>query len=209
MTILFLVAAIVFLAYTNGANDNFKGVATLFGSKTTDYKKALAWATITTCAGCVVAVWMSQGLIKAFSGKGIVPDAMTTDPRFLLAVGLGAASTVFLATLLGFPISTTHALTGALVGAGWVAVGSQVNMGKLGQNFFLPLAVSPFLALGITSIVYPLLRLGRRTAGIGKQLCLCAGSSREPVIVQLNGTAVLKSTGLTLSVGFLIPSMSF
>jgi inorganic phosphate transporter, PiT family len=31
----FLLVAILFVAYTNGANDNFKGVATLFGSGTT------------------------------------------------------------------------------------------------------------------------------------------------------------------------------
>ena len=30
----------VFLAYANGANDNFKGVATLFGSETINYKLA-------------------------------------------------------------------------------------------------------------------------------------------------------------------------
>ena len=32
LTVLFL--ATLFLAYSNGANDNFKGVATLFGSGT-------------------------------------------------------------------------------------------------------------------------------------------------------------------------------
>ena len=37
-----------FLAYSNGANDNFKGVATLFGSRTTNYKWAIGWATLTT-----------------------------------------------------------------------------------------------------------------------------------------------------------------
>ena len=31
----------LFVAYANGANDNFKGVPTLFGSGTTDYKRAL------------------------------------------------------------------------------------------------------------------------------------------------------------------------
>src|SRR5262249_38991040 len=37
---------IVCLAYANGANDNFKGVATLFGSGTADYRAALLWATL-------------------------------------------------------------------------------------------------------------------------------------------------------------------
>ena len=49
MTTLILIAVIL-LAYSNGANDNFKGVATLFGSGTTNYRRALVWATITTFA---------------------------------------------------------------------------------------------------------------------------------------------------------------
>jgi len=39
-TITFIFLTTLFLAYANGANDNFKGVATLFGSKTLGYKKA-------------------------------------------------------------------------------------------------------------------------------------------------------------------------
>ncbi|MEE8348745.1 MAG: inorganic phosphate transporter, partial [Acidobacteriota bacterium] len=36
-----LLLAAVFLAYANGANDNFKGVATLFGSQSSSYRQAL------------------------------------------------------------------------------------------------------------------------------------------------------------------------
>jgi len=43
--LLFLVA--LFLAYSNGANHNFKGVAILFGSKTTLYKKTMFLQLIT------------------------------------------------------------------------------------------------------------------------------------------------------------------
>ena len=46
-----LFITILFLAYSNGANDNFKGVATLFGSGTSNYRKAINWATITTFLG--------------------------------------------------------------------------------------------------------------------------------------------------------------
>ena len=45
MTLLLFLAA-CFLAYSNGANDNFKGVASLFGSKTTSYGAAIGWAGI-------------------------------------------------------------------------------------------------------------------------------------------------------------------
>jgi len=196
-----LLLVVAFLAYANGANDNFKGVATLFGSRTTDYRKALWWATGTTLAGSCAAVLLSGGLVKAFSGKGLVPDVLTHDPHFLLAVGLGAALTVMLATVTGFPISTTHALTGSLVGAGLTAVGA-VNAGKLGQSFFIQLAVSPFLSFASTAVLYPLFRFARLRLGIERQMCLCIdGGVPQPVMIQPNGTAVLRSTGLSLSVG--------
>lgn len=41
-TLIFLGVAVIWLAYANGANDNFKGVATLFGSGTTDRRSGLA-----------------------------------------------------------------------------------------------------------------------------------------------------------------------
>src|SRR5260221_13160737 len=108
-TLLFL--AVCFLAYSNGANDNFKGVASLFGSRTCGYRAAISWATAATFAGSVAAIFLAQALLKKFSGKGLVPDAITASPRFLVAVPLGGGVTVILATLLGSPIATTHGLT--------------------------------------------------------------------------------------------------
>ncbi len=132
MIIFSLMLTAVFLAYANGANDNFKGVATLFGSGTASYRIALGWACLTTFAGSLSAVWLSAKLVAVFSGKGLVPDALAATPSFLVSVGLGAAVTVVIATWLGLPISTTHSLTGALVGAG-LAYGP-VSSGVLGAT---------------------------------------------------------------------------
>ena len=196
-----ILLAVLLLAYTNGANDNFKGVATLFGSRTTNYRTALWWATGTTLAGSCAAVLLSGGLVKVFSGKGLVPDALTQHPAFLVAVGLGAALTVALATITGFPISTTHALTGALVGAGFVAAGT-VNFSRLGQSFFMPLAVSPLVSFGLTGTLYPAFRLIRTRLGVERQMCLCVdGGLVQPVVMQPDGTAVLRASGVSLSVG--------
>jgi PiT family inorganic phosphate transporter len=41
----------------------------------------------------------------------------------------GGAITLFLATLLGVPVSTTHTITGAIVGVGWVRRASAVRWG--------------------------------------------------------------------------------
>ncbi len=196
-----LVLAVLFLASANGANDNFKGVATLFGSRTTTYRQALWWATLTTFAGSCAAVLLSGGLVKAFSGTGLVPDVLTQQPAFLLAVGVGAALTVLLATRTGFPISTTHAMTGALIGSG-LAMAGAVNLGRLGHAFFLPRAVSPFVSFGLASVCYPLFRWLRTSLGVERQLCVCVdGGGLEAVDVRPDGSAVLRTTGVTLTVG--------
>jgi len=199
--VLFLLLAVVFLAFSNGANDNFKGVATLMGSHTANYRQALWWATGTTFAGSVFSIFLAGGLLAAFSGKGIVDEALTSQTGFLLAVGLGAASTVMLATLIGIPISTTHALTGALVGAGLV-VSETVHYEKLGQTFLIPLAVSPLLSCLLTVATYPLFRRLRHGLGIERQMCLCVTDGPiQSVIRQPDGTAVLQATGKTLTAG--------
>lgn len=198
--VLWLIGATFFLGYTNGANDNFKGVATLFGSRTTGYRHALWWATGTTLIGSGAATLLSSRLVKAFSGSGLVPEVFTHDPSFLLAVGLGAALTVMLATLRGWPISTTHALTGALVGAGLMATGT-LHLARLGTSFFLPLGISPLISLTLTAAIYPALRFLRIRFGVERQMCLCIeGKPAQAVEIQQDGSAVLLSTGLKLSV---------
>jgi len=177
LSLLFL--ATCFLSYSNGANDNFKGVATLFGSKTTNYKRAIWWATTTTFAGSVGSIFLAQSLVAKFSGKGLVPNALVTSPEFLLAVALGAGLTVILATITGLPVSTTHGLTGALVGGGLIAVGSQVNFSALGKSFFLPLLLSPIIAVCLGVVAYVLARGVRIKSGVSKEWCVCIGEAEQ------------------------------
>jgi inorganic phosphate transporter, PiT family len=188
MLITFLFLAVCFLAYSNGANDNFKGVASLYGSRTCSYRTALTWGTIATFVGGLAAVFVAGALLKKFSGKGLVPDELTASPHFLLAVGYGAGATVLLATFLGFPISTTHALTGALVGAGLVAThGLGVQYSALGKSFVLPLLVSPALAVATGAGIYLLFRFARLQAGVTKQMCVCAGVEERVVALPQPG----------------------
>lgn len=163
----------LFVAYANGANDNFKGVATLYGANVAGYKKAITIATIATFAGCVASVFLAEGLVKAFSGKGLVPDAVAVSPIFLLSVATGAGATVILATLLGFPISTTHGLVGALVGAGFLAAGDQLNLSVLGSAFVLPLLLGPVASVLLTVPLYKLATNLRVRSGITKESCVC------------------------------------
>ncbi len=161
MLIALLILAACFVAFTNGANANFKGVASLYGSGTTSLRVALWWGTAATFAGALAALFFAQGLLKAFSGKGLVPDALTQSPDFLLAVALGGALTSFLATRLSFPVSTTHALTGALVGAGLASGDHTVKLAALGKTFVQPLLLSPVLAIIVGAAIYFLLKAVR------------------------------------------------
>jgi PiT family inorganic phosphate transporter len=179
--LILLFLATCFLAYSNGANDNFKGVASLFGSRTCTYRTAISWATITTFAGSIMSIFLAQTLLKKFSGKGIVPDHFTGSEYFLLAVAIGAGVTVILATLTGFPISTTHALTGAIIGSGYVAVGTSVNLAALGKGFVLPLLLSPVLAMVIAGVLYLLFHAVRVATGTNKEWCICVGTEERVV----------------------------
>ena len=126
--------------------------------------------------------------------QGLVPDTLVGSPAFMVAVTLGAALTVFLASRTGIPISTTHSLTGALVGAGFVAMGLKLGFSALGKNFFIPLFLSPVIAFGSAVIFYPLFHWARQKAGITRDSCVCAGAREAERGLVAAGTGVSFST---------------
>lgn len=194
-----IIGAMLFIAYANGANDNFKGVATLFGSGTADYRQALGWATITTLAGSITAVFLAARLISIFQGTGLLPPSLAQSEPFLTAVILGAAVTVFLATKTGLPISTTHGLTGALFGGGLIAAGLDLGFHTLVSSFFLPLLVSPALAVILALLAFPLFLKALRVAGLNNESCVCIGSQVIPASLTPEG-CVMGNSSTTLRV---------
>ena len=160
MLIALLFFAVCFVAFTNGANANFKGVASLYGSGTTTLRTAALWGTAMTFAGSLAALFLAGGLLSSFRGRGLVPDELVAAPQFVCAVALGAALTSFLATRFGFPVSTTHALVGALVGAGLAGNGA-VRFEALGALFLFPLFFSPFVAAVAGAVVFLALKSAR------------------------------------------------
>ncbi|MFB3139408.1 MAG: anion permease [Phycisphaerales bacterium] len=199
MTVVLLILAALLLSYANGANDNFKAVATVYGSSTLSYRAALRLATAAQLAGSIASVFLAGALLKAFSGKGLVPDATVADPRFIVAVGLAAATTVLLATRLGMPVSTTHAMIGGLVGAGLAVAPTQLLWSGLAGKFVLPLLISPVLATAGAAIIYPIARTGRKRLGINEGSCVCIAQRFEPVAITGEGAMVLARTGIALT----------
>lgn len=187
----------VLLAFANGANDNMKGVATLYGSGALEYRTSLALATLSTAVGALASVVLAGALAKAFSAKGLIPDAMLT-PEYLAAVALGASATVLIATRLGLPVSTTHALVGALSGAGAVAAGSALDLSVLGRVFVLPLAAGPVLGLMLAvGLVGFGDRIGRWT-GLAPATCICV--DRVEAVPASGGALALSSARIAVVV---------
>jgi len=84
-----LILAALVLAFANGSNDNFKAVATLYGSGAMGYRAALRLATGAQIAGSLASIVIAGTLLKAFSGKGLVPADVV--PRFRCCWRLGWA----------------------------------------------------------------------------------------------------------------------
>jgi len=157
MIIAILFIAVCCVAFTNGANANFKGVASLYGSGTTTLRTAAIWGTIATFAGSIAALFLAGGLLLSFGGKGVVSDELAASPVFLCSVAIGGAATSFLATRFGFPVSTTHALVGALLGAGLAGSG-EANVAALGTVFLYPLFFSPIVAAVLGALIFLILK---------------------------------------------------
>lgn len=167
---IFILAGALALAFLNGANDVSKGIATLAGSGTARTHRAVAWGAFWTVAGGLAAAFVGQGLLKAFSGNGLV----SVSPANSVFVGAVAGATLLwlaLATRTGLPVSTTHALTGALVGAGLVESGAGgIQWTLLWEKFVLPLAASPALSL---ALMFALIPIFNGLCGPLHRYCIC------------------------------------
>ncbi|HEV8610556.1 MAG TPA: inorganic phosphate transporter [Thermoanaerobaculia bacterium] len=155
-----LAALAAAVAWANGSNDVSKGIATLIGSGVSNERAAVMWGSAWTGAGALAAAFAAQGLVATFSGRGFLAEPVV-GPSFLAAVAIGAAAWVFFASKTGLPVSTTHAITGALAGAAVVAQGAGIlHWSYLARWVVLPLALSPVAAIALLHAIFPLLRRG-------------------------------------------------
>jgi inorganic phosphate transporter, PiT family len=192
---LLTIACAAAVAWANGANDVSKGVATLVGSRLATYRQALRWGTLWTVAGAVSGLILTSAMVKTF-GTALVAGQFAHSPAFPIAVAAGTFLWVFVASKTGLPVSTTHALTGAIVGTAIAAGGvGGIRWALAAKSVALPLAFSPFasalIACGTHTIV------SRRLA-IASRYCICA--RERPLVI---GDVV--TDGVTAARGVMLP----
>lgn len=150
-----LVAAAVlagYMALNIGANDVANNVGPAVGARAMTMIGALVIAALFESAGALIA---GGDVVKTIS-KGIVSPATVSDGRIfiiaMMAALCAAAVWVNLATWIGAPVSTTHAVVGGVVGAGISAVGvGAINWGVMGA-IAASWVISPFMGGVIASI---------------------------------------------------------
>ena len=104
--------------FVNGLNDAANSIATIIATRALTPLKAVGLAAVFNLVGPLV----FTTAIAATIGKGIVnPDFLTT--HMLLAGMFGAVLWVFITSMLGIPVSSSHALIGGLLGAGIAGAG--------------------------------------------------------------------------------------
>jgi inorganic phosphate transporter, PiT family len=152
----FVLFLVLCLALANGSNDVPKGVATLVGAGVANVRTAITWGAITTAIGCLVSLRFASKMTALFS-KGIVSAKPT--PAFAAAVLIGTVAWVALATWRRLPVSTTHALVGALLGAGVLFSSDNVQWHALVTKVVRPLLLSVLIAWAASALLATVARL--------------------------------------------------
>ena len=161
-----VVAAAAFGAYMAlniGANDVANNMGPAVGANALTMGGAIAIAALCETAGALLA----GGDVVSTISKGIIDPASVADTKVfiwaMMAALISSALWVNLATFLGAPVSTTHAVVGGVMGAGIAAAGFAAvnwpNMGAIAASWVISpllggLIAALFLAFIKTRIVY-------------------------------------------------------
>lgn len=154
---LFVLATLfgIFMAFNIGGNDVANSFGTSVGAKTLTVKQALIIAAIFELSGAMLAGAEVTDTIR----KGIVDlSAMDFDPMLLVFVMMGsllsAGTWLLFASAKGYPVSTTHAIVGGILG-GSVALG-YVTM-ETGESVFGLVHWDQITKIAISWVVSPVL----------------------------------------------------
>ncbi len=145
----------VFMAWGVGANDVANAMGTSVGSRALTVKQAILIAMIFEFAGA----YLAGGEVTSTIRKGIIDPATIAGTPELLVYGmlsalLAAGTWLLIASMMGWPVSTTHSIVGAIVGFAAVGISvDAVNWGKV-SSIVASWVVSPVLAGTFSFILF-------------------------------------------------------
>jgi PiT family inorganic phosphate transporter len=143
------------VAFTHGANDAQKTMGVialaLFESGHISHFYIPKWV--------IVAAGLSIGLGTYVGGWRIMRTlgqrVMAMDPASGFAAQTTAGATIYFATRLGYPLSTTHVISGSVMGSGATRRLSAVRWGVVGNVVFAWLLTIPAAAIVAAALYWP------------------------------------------------------
>jgi len=144
-----------FAAYGVGANDVANAMGTSVGSKVLTVKQAVLIAAIFEFLGA----FLAGGGVTQTIRKGVIDPALFDANLEILIYGMisalfAAGTWLLIASLRGWPVSTTHTIVGAIVGFGIYALGfDKINLSVVG-NIGLSWITSPLSSAIVAALFY-------------------------------------------------------
>ena len=144
-----------FTAYGVGANDVANAMGTSVGSKVLTIKQAVLVAAVFEFLGA----FLAGGGVTQTIRKGVIDPALFDGNLEVLIYGMisalfAAGTWLLVASLRGWPVSTTHTIVGAIVGFGIYALGlNEINWTVVG-NIGLSWITSPLSSALVAGLFY-------------------------------------------------------
>ena len=137
----------VFMAWGVGANDVANAMGTSVGSGALTVRQAIFIAMIFEFAGA----YLAGGEVTSTIRKGIIDPGIFADSPHLLVYGmlsalLAAGTWLMVASMLGWPVSTTHSIVGAIVGFAAVGISVDAVAWDKVSTIVMSWVISPVLA---------------------------------------------------------------
>ena len=154
-TILLVLACLFgfFMAWGVGANDVANAMGTSVGSRALTIKQAIIIAMVFEFLGA----YLAGGQVTQTIRSGIVDSSMISPEQMIfgmLAALLAAGTWLLVASIKGWPVSTTHSIIGAVIG--FAAVG--VSLDSVNWAGVIPIVsswvISPFLSGAIAFVIF-------------------------------------------------------
>jgi len=143
------------LAWSIGANDMANSTSVVVGSGTLKFRQAFILFAVFQLLGALLQGYMVMKTL----GKGVVHNIEVVGA---ITASVSAFLWIITATLVGAPISTTHSITGAVVGVGlsYMFFGSQetlINYQRI-RDIIISWTVSPVTSMILAAPLYRALR---------------------------------------------------
>jgi len=144
-----------FMAFTHGANDAQKTMGVialaLFTHGTIDHFYIPAWVKIAAGVAIAAGTYVGGWRIMRTLGQRV----FDIDPAAGFAAQTSGATTIYVATHLGYPLSTTHVISGAVMGSGATRRLSAVRWGVAGNIVTAWVLTIPAAALVAAACYWP------------------------------------------------------